>query len=1123
ILNPEIFISCGGVGAVLSALQDNQLPRITEALCGVLLCLLNNPATRSKAGISLQSLAAPYCDFRLYTDRNREERENLFYCSKLALLSILRSWPGLLHFCHPANSSGLKSLVDILSLNQLDVRKGILDLLYDLLGLPQPEWTDEFSVALEAIDPSHPRDAWKLQDGFISAEGKDVLPHLAKYRPNIVEMHLALLLYTFLEAGLLDTIVEVIVSSDTYISVRATVLLGELLYLIHKLLPPECCNLTPALPNLLSYASDPSVPCTQNLALAAVAALARLHTMLKRRPAPASLFLDRTLQAGGWSRVNKRSKLFMFVPPKENDDLLKESAVLIHKDGFSWNWNIVRTVLKNRSDALKKLEDSNHRMFLRRLVHYFKPSSNRFSRVELGNKKQTQMYTLAGLELIDCLLEADEAEGMKLLTELVSDICIQIEAITSSKSAHDCLFSPQHMSNSICQDYFLFIGRLCRCSKGSRVLDKTGIYQQLLHLVGSTNHDCYIKLVVSGLDYSQDGMSRAILSKVLTSAYESARLYATQFLLVLLRAKLPDFEKWGIELLVMQLYDKSKAVSLAAIAVLEEAAEEKTYLDAIISLRPSLLHLGDKGLLLLIRFLSTSNGFTFLHDANFVTTQLERWAATYNYRYVRLVEGEIHNSLTLHQRDEDGRYSRHISNMKPLVRDVFIPPHLYGQLVQHEQGFKLLIKEGKLQTLFQNVCSEYCSSEQEELELKASLWGCGHIGTSALGTSYLIENGIINAIVQLAQNYPIYSIRATAFYALGLLATTFEGANHLNKLGWLCVRHHRQDRWPVIEEESSEPEQTNDLYDLDNISVSSQLTAAARSSVDSRRDSNLGKFYIPGDDDVDSAASGEDETAPATSVKWPLETGTNTDTSIQKQKKSQTLPHQRSARSQAILARHVRSHSECKQTNDNYIPLIQTTGWTFSTMRTRKDSTRGEQETKSRSNSCTDSSGVSSCDSGVGVVNKHEQTLSPIPSSTTLNAANVNQVVYRRRMSSMNESVTSDSMASPEPSNYYLSQQDITGYATLRSLYHYRRPLYSETVSLAAMEFLMFNEHSYLGQSVTHALKVRSLDRHSVHPGMCEFEASLPPQLPSGASSLPLAAHAYIGSRSNLAAVKHSG
>jgi rapamycin-insensitive companion of mTOR len=71
-----------------------------------------------------------------------------------------------------------------------------------------------------------------------------------------------------------------------------------------------------------------------------------------------------------------------------------------------------------------------------------------------------------------------QAEGGKLLNELLADIWVQIDAITSSKSAHDCLFSPQHMSNSVCQDYFMFIVRLCRCSKGLRVLDKAGIFQQ---------------------------------------------------------------------------------------------------------------------------------------------------------------------------------------------------------------------------------------------------------------------------------------------------------------------------------------------------------------------------------------------------------------------------------------------------------------------------------------------------------------------------------------------------------------------------------------------------------------------------------------------------------------------
>lgn len=52
----------------------------------------------------------------------RDEREVQFHCSRLVLLSVLRSWPGILHFCHPANSSGLRSLVNILYLKQLEVR-----------------------------------------------------------------------------------------------------------------------------------------------------------------------------------------------------------------------------------------------------------------------------------------------------------------------------------------------------------------------------------------------------------------------------------------------------------------------------------------------------------------------------------------------------------------------------------------------------------------------------------------------------------------------------------------------------------------------------------------------------------------------------------------------------------------------------------------------------------------------------------------------------------------------------------------------------------------------------------------------------------------------------------------
>ena len=42
-------------------------------------------------------------------------------------------------------------------------------------------------------------------------------------------------------------------------------------------------------------------------------------------------------------------------------------------------------------------------------------------------------------------------------------------------------------------------------------------------------------------------------------------------------------------------------------------------------MRPSVLHLGDKGAMLLARFLSIPAGFKFLTDANYVDHELQKW------------------------------------------------------------------------------------------------------------------------------------------------------------------------------------------------------------------------------------------------------------------------------------------------------------------------------------------------------------------------------------------------------------------------------------------------------------------------------------------------------------------
>ena len=277
-------------------------------------------------------------------------------------------------------------------------QKAILDLLYELLGLPQPVWTDEYSVALSAVDPAECQDSWRLSEGFVATEGLCVLPSLANRVPNIYEIHMALLLYCFIENGILNALVEVIISSDTFISVRATILLGKILQLMHLLLPAEICNATPSstLPSLITKSTEGN-----HQAQAAISALQQFHHMIQNRPAACSLFLDCIIQSGelintrvfkrelssqettitqqgsklgtlerrtrldsvgssgsasigAYEERSKRSstrrhKFLQFLDgAKESEKLIKESKVLLEKDPNNWDWDTVVTILRVR-------------------------------------------------------------------------------------------------------------------------------------------------------------------------------------------------------------------------------------------------------------------------------------------------------------------------------------------------------------------------------------------------------------------------------------------------------------------------------------------------------------------------------------------------------------------------------------------------------------------------------------------------------------------------------------------------------------------------------------------------------------------------------------------------------
>ncbi|XP_019772703.2 rapamycin-insensitive companion of mTOR [Dendroctonus ponderosae] len=1011
LLNPPLFIDSGGVTAITRNLIDCQIPKIAETLCGILLLLLDRPETRNKAHIDLHSFAAPFCDFHykhVWKDKTRDERKLRLNCSRLALLTILKSWPGIMHFCSPKDQGGFKAIVDVLFLKQREVRKAVLDLLFDLLGLQQPEWTDELSVALSAIDPCELQSSWRLKEDFVAAEGKSVLPHLAKTTPSPTEMHLALLLYCFLESGLLAALTEVITHSDTFISVRATVLLSELLRLIQLYLPPGCCNVSPSLPTLLDYATQ-----SKPQAMAAITALQQLHKLMQKRPASYSLHLDLIIRnssnrkgkqkLGSHIRSKGLKSRFNQVKAalKDGDDVVKETGVLASKEVKLWNWNLIKMILKGERGYKLDLTDSSHKLFLKRLLEFFTPSQNKYSHMDLGSSPSDSMHvTTSGIEFINFLVAVKEPDCQNMAIHLFKDIHAQIAALSSSRSVHDCLFSPSHMINTHCQSYFLFIGQFARTDSGRAVLERINMFSLLQELATTTRHATYVKLIISSLDYSCPGPARNILDAVLSCDVESSRLYATQFLLVLLRARYPCFAVYAVRLLCRQLDDRCRKVTLSALTTLLEACELPDCLDTLTDLSPNFAKSGEKGELLAIKLLSTEKGF-MKNSEDKILEVIANWNSHMNYRYVKIIEGEISDSLTLHQKSEDGRYERVVSNVGTrgnYRRDIFLPPHLYGQLNQHHDGFQMLTASGSVTRLVELIHKGESHTEGGILKLKAALWAVGHLSTSSIGFAYLKSLEFASGMIRLATKCSVYGVRSTAFYALGLVASTPFGADELCLNGWLAARHDRHDQWPVLEEE------LQDSLDI------SYFTSAV-----------WGQWRKP----QNHAAQAEDEATLSEDDERLIDCETSPDFSCDIRKlKQRTLPSTRTPPETC----HKRSLSESKTfATSNSFDAEQRFGPYDNVIMRQRNSSITESTT----------SGVSSCDSlpnRQGGAASYLQTLSPIPSSTSLSILRLpNQAERHSHRVSSNSAGSEASTSSLSGTNANeLSLQNMLGYQTIR-------------------------------------------------------------------------------------------
>ncbi|KAG5841481.1 hypothetical protein ANANG_G00199950 [Anguilla anguilla] len=851
----------GGLSTILKNVIDCQLSRINEALITTILHLLNHPRTRQyvRSDVELEQILAPYTDFHYRHNPDtaegqlKEDREARFLSSKMAIVAAFRSWAGIINLCKAGNS-GIQSLIGLLCIPNMEVRKGLLEVFYEIFRLPVPVVTPDFIEALVSVDPSRFQDSWRLSDGFVASEAKVILPHRARSRPDLMDNYLALVLSAFISSGLLEGLVEVITSSDDHISVRATILLGELLHMANTILPHSHSHHLHCLPTLMNMAASFDIPQEKRMrASAAVNYLKRFHEKKKRGPKPYSLYLDHIVRKSFAPHYRRDQHVRAFKDIyviKDTEEALmmnlRDSQILNHKQNLEWNWILIATILKWPNVNLRNNKDEQIHKFVRRLLYFYKPSSKLFASLELDHSKARHL-TVVGCQFIEFLLESDE-DGQAYLEDLVKDMVQWLSSSSGLKP--DRSLQSNGLLNTLSQHYFLFLGTLSAHPSGVKMLEKCSVFQCLLNLCSLKNQDHLLKLTVSTLDYSRDGLARVILSKILTAATDNCRLYATKHLRVLLRANVEFFSNWGIELLVTQLHDHNKAVSMEALDILDEACEDKANLH-VDPVEASSVPLGRY-----CWFLSIPKGFSYLNERGYVSKQLERWQKEYNLKYVDLIEEQLNEALTTYRKPVDGDNYVRRSNQRLQRPNVYLPVHLYGQLVHDKTGCHLLESQNVVPDLSYTVRSPMLDKWEGIKQLKAALWALGNIGSSNWGLNLLQEENVIPDIMALAQHCEVLSIRGTSLYVLGLISKTKQGCELLKQQGWDAVRHSRRQLWPVVPDEV-EPPLASELSSVPStLSLNSESTSSRHNS---ESESTQPTFYTPDDEKFEGSDLSEDQ------------------------------------------------------------------------------------------------------------------------------------------------------------------------------------------------------------------------------------------------------------------------
>ncbi|KYR02655.1 cytosolic regulator of adenylyl cyclase [Tieghemostelium lacteum] len=822
IRNPQVSSHCGGIRTLFDSVLDPFYQGIQESLIISILYILNEEKYRIyvRPKHDLEIILSPLTNSFTYNlkpksssskDKEKEkEREDELNMKKWqgsikAVITLLKSWVGIISLS--SDEQGLKSIVDGLRMPQLDLQDKVLDALFEIFRIAQPKALTNTTTNVNGanIDPFRTQ---KVVGGSVNY-GADTLSDLPSrtrnLRHNLLNNYIAALLIAFIDCGLIDGLIYLgnfiaREGSDSEkehfknISLKSTVLLGELLHLSNTLLPPSQCAKLQTLPSLvnsaISFRMDPRVRSKSSTMVT------NLHSFSHSK-ATYSL-LDNSLAIGltganKWRRVkgqdrrldkidDVKMKMDWHMDDAQFQQKVKDTQVLVTKDITKWNWELIFEMLEGPLNNPTHLSNALKTKFIKRMLSFLRPNNKLFSTMAwtTENLKYVRVACVTLEVLISHEIGFDYLKDNKTIVQIAEMLKAEVDhshanSQKTSSSFKDRLLNPERVLKTMSREYFTMLGTLSSNLLGLEILARNNIFDYIKPLSELPGRDDLSHLIMTSLDYNVNGASRTILQKILTSSSRVVRYLATKYMRFLLRSGVQDFSGWGVDLLVQQLNDSDAKVTALALSVLDEACDEVECLEQLIQLKETKLkdmH-GKNGKNLTLRFLSRPSGLKYLLESNFVQEEESLWMRSENANYVITVENSISEALTpsaWRQKESTDQGNN----------GVYLPPHFFGELAKTEEGCQLIKKSNN----FQKFLTVTKDNSANPLERRASIFAIGQIGSSLPGYQFIEENDVIPIIIELAEKSPCLSLRGTCFYALGMISCIEKARDVFFKYGW---------------------------------------------------------------------------------------------------------------------------------------------------------------------------------------------------------------------------------------------------------------------------------------------------------------------------------------------------